>query len=594
MLNTLKKALATALYLWSAFREFRKEIVLMAVLGFASGLFGGIGISIIIPLFALLSNQIAPSTDFITRSIHSVFQIIHLPITVPSLLIFMVLLFALKGLVAFCAQYYNTKVMAQYEKETRTRLFQKTLTTTWPNLLEYKLGFLERVLSYDVQKSASLLSGAGTLILTLTTLITYGIIALNISIIITIAMATFGVMLFFAMKPIFYTTRKIAANVANVFKEVSHHINQAMVGSKIIKANSMEKQVSFEVLGYFEELKSAQIKSGFYNASIRSTFEPIGFLFIAGLFVLNYNTPSFNIASFAVAVYLIQRIFSLIQALQGLGQDVNQLVPYVQSVSAYQQTAENNQEIDNGKAPSSFEHLIRFKDVSFKYPNKEKDVLSGLSFEIEKGAMIGIIGPSGAGKTTIADLLLRLLQPKEGQIMLDNTDIRDIKLKEWRSTIGYVPQEVFLLNSTVESNIKFHDNSIPHEEVVAAAKLANIYDTINNLPDGFKTEVGERGVKLSGGQRQRIALARTLARKPKILILDEATSSLDNESESLIQESIANLKGHVTVIVIAHRINTVMRADMVLVLDNGKLAESGQPEKLLADENSYLHKVYYL
>ena len=191
MLNTLKKALATALYLWSAFREFRKEIVLMAVLGFASGLFGGIGISIIIPLFALLSNQIAPSTDFITRSIHSVFQIIHLPITVPSLLIFMVLLFALKGLVAFCAQYYNTKVMAQYEKETRTRLFQKTLTTTWPNLLEYKLGFLERVLSYDVQKSASLLSGAGTLILTLTTLITYGIIALNISIIITIAMATF-------------------------------------------------------------------------------------------------------------------------------------------------------------------------------------------------------------------------------------------------------------------------------------------------------------------------------------------------------------------------------------------------------------------
>ena len=310
--------------------------------------------------------------------------------------------------------------------------------------------------------------------------------------------------------------------------------------------------------------------------------------------MLNYNTPSFNIASFAVAVYLIQRIFSLIQALQGLGQDVNQLVPYVQSVSTYQQMAENNQEIDNGKASPSFEHSIRFKNVSFKYPNKENYVLSGLSFEVEKGAMIGIIGPSGAGKTTIADLLLRLLQPGEGQIMLDDTDIRNIKLREWRSVVGYVPQEVFLLNGTVEDNIKFHDNSISHEDVVAATKLSNIYETINNLPDGFKTEVGERGVKLSGGQRQRIALARTLARKPKVLILDEATSSLDNESESLIQEAIANLKGHVTVIVIAHRINTIMRADTVFVLDDGKLAESGQPEKLLADKNSYLHKVYYL
>ena len=195
--------------------------------------------------------------------------------------------------------------------------------------------------------------------------------------------------------------------------------------------------------------------------------------------------------------------------------------------------------------------------------------------------MVGFIGPSGVGKTTIADLLLRLFQPQTGAIMLDDTNIQEIALNAWRNKIGYVPQEVFLLNDTIENNIRFYNDSISHEDIIMSAKMANIFETIEGLPHGFQTEVGERGVKLSGGQRQRIALARTLARKPEILILDEATSALDNESETLIQKSINGLKKKITIIIIAHRLSTVMNADHLFLLDNGKITKEGPPQELL-------------
>jgi ABC-type multidrug transport system fused ATPase/permease subunit len=211
---------------------------------------------------------------------------------------------------------------------------------------------------------------------------------------------------------------------------------------------------------------------------------------------------------------------------------------------------------------------------------------------VQKGEMIGIIGPSGAGKTTLVDILLRLLKPQNGIILADDVDIDSIDLDSWHKNVGYVSQDIFLLNDTIEANIKFYSNSVSQNDVIAASKMANIYDFIQELPNKFDTPTGERGVKLSGGQKQRIALARTLARKPSILILDEATSALDNESEKRIQEVIENLKGKMTVLVIAHRLGTVMNCDNLLVLDKGKIIEEGKPQELLKDKESYFFKMY--
>ena len=206
--------------------------------------------------------------------------------------------------------------------------------------------------------------------------------------------------------------------------------------------------------------------------------------------------------------------------------------------------------------------------------------------------MIGLIGPSGAGKTTTVDLLLRLFRPQSGELLIDGVNIDEMDKKSWRNNIGYVSQDIFLLNDTIENNIRFYDDSLSPKDIADATKSANIYDFIETLPDKLQTIVGERGIQLSGGQRQRIVLARILARKPSILILDEATSALDNESEHKIQEAIRDLRGKLTIIIVAHRLSTVIHSNRILVLKDGIIAEEGSPQELLNNTKSYFYKNY--
>ena len=236
-----------------------------------------------------------------------------------------------------------------------------------------------------------------------------------------------------------------------------------------------------------------------------------------------------------------------------------------------------------------FNHKFELQHVAFAYGSSQL-VLEDVNFAVSEGEMVGLVGASGVGKTTIVDLLLRLLKPQKGDLLLDGQSVEEISLKEWRINIGYVSQDIFLINDTILNNIKFYKDSLDMEDVVEAAQMANIYDFIKNLPQQFETIVGERGVRLSGGEKQRLVLVR----KPKILILDEATSALDNESEMLIQKSIEALRGKVTIIAIAHRLSTILDFDKVLVLDSGKIIEQGTPRELLKDVNSKFYKIYNL
>ncbi len=573
--------------------SYKKRFVFIVLLGFINGIAGSIGIGIIIPLFSLFSNSSVAGTDFITKSTEKFFSILHIPLTPPDLIIFMVFLFALKALAQFIAKYNTEKLAARFEENLRADLLQKTLRADWPYLSNQKIGYLERTLFFDVNQSATILLQIGTGILILSSLITYSIVAFKISAPITLATLLFGALLLPVLKPLFYKIRKLSEQTSLLYKQVANHIGENIIGVKIVKTTGTERSVVKGGNDYFKKLRLARTKTGMYSYAIGSSIEPIGIVFVGILFMFTYHLPSFNIASFGVVVYLIQKIFSFIQSIQGQFQTFISITPNMENIISYRSIATSNTEIDRGSDVFIFNESLEFKNISFSH-NKNTRVLDNINLLVEKGRIVGIIGPSGAGKTTIADMLLRLLVPNEGQILLDNKDFLKIALKDWRKNIGYVPQDIFLINDTIENNILFYNQSISHETVVQAAKTANIFNFIEELPDKFATIVGERGVKLSGGQKQRIILARALARNPQILILDEATSAIDNESEVLIQEAIQNLKGQMTVIVIAHRINTIMRTDLVFILDRGKLVESGHPNNLLKDENSYLHRIYHL
>lgn len=235
----------------------------------------------------------------------------------------------------------------------------------------------------------------------------------------------------------------------------------------------------------------------------------------------------------------------------------------------------------------TFDEKIEFRNVSFQYRNAERSALENIDLVIPRGKIVALVGASGAGKSTVADLLPRFYDVSEGQILLDGRDIRQLRTRDLRSLMGIVSQEAVLFNDTVRNNIAFGTENVSDEAIEAAAKAANAHEFIIQIPEGYGANIGDRGSKLSGGQRQRLTIARALLRNPPILILDEATSALDSESEQLVQHALERLLENRTALVIAHRLSTVQDADEIIVLDQGRIVERGSHEKLLREGHIY-------
>jgi ABC-type multidrug transport system fused ATPase/permease subunit len=250
------------------------------------------------------------------------------------------------------------------------------------------------------------------------------------------------------------------------------------------------------------------------------------------------------------------------------------------------ETPEKINAVQNSASIEKIQGNVSFKNVAFSYPSrKEMKVLKEVSFTAGFGQKIAVVGPSGAGKSTIASLLLRFYDINGGEILIDNKNIYDYDLENLRGNMSIVPQDVILFGGTIRENIAYGKPNATEEEILIASKQANALNFIESFPEKFETIVGERGIKLSGGQRQRIAIARALLKNPSILILDEATSSLDSESEKLVQEALEILMEGRTSIIIAHRLSTIRSADQILVLDKGVITEQGTHQELIALEN---------
>jgi ATP-binding cassette subfamily C protein len=585
------KFLKTFSLLNSAFSGYKPQILLMTALSFASGILEGVGINALVPLLSFVEKNHAAAADNVSLAIEKFFNYFHLSFDIKSLLIFIILLFLAKSIILFASQYITAKVMVDFENKTREGLLKLTFPAKWPFLSTQKVGHLDQMLTTDVPHSSAILFRISDTILEIVNLLVYGLIVINISFSIMVFAAVIGIAVFVIFRIIFSKTRLVSGQIVQENKNLAHYANENIIGMKVIKSMHIGDAVLRRGVGIFENMKNLNLRLAFLKNITMGMLQLVGVFSVLGLFAFLYKTTAFSLASFAVVVYALNKIFNNIQLAQINLQIVGIETPYLVSIMNYKKLAAENKEQDNGEAPFVFNNQLVFKDVNFDY-GADQPTLSKISFSIKKGEILGLIGPSGAGKTTIADLLLRFLELKEGAILLDGKNISEISLQQWKNNVGYVAQEVFLLNDTIQNNIKFYDNSISDDDVVAAAKMANIYDFIQSQPEKFLAQVGERGLALSGGQRQRIALARVLARRPKILILDEATSLLDNESEFLIQKSIEGLRGNVTVVIIAHRLSTVMIADKLICLDKGRVVEEGCPRELLNDKNSYFFKTY--
>ena len=378
--------------------------------------------------------------------------------------------------------------------------------------------------------------------------------------------------------------RKASRKVQIKLADISHVLEETLSSIKVVKSFGREAYEFERFRVENDENCQAKVRSEQYGASLTSIIEFItAFSFAAVLWFGGYEVMNGHLAASELIAFfaLLLMIMNPLSSLSKLSTTIQQALAATERIFELMEI--NNPKLveeKNTKVIDKVEGKLEFEKISFAY-NRGEAVLREISFQIEPGEVLALVGPSGAGKTTIADLIPRFYEPTAGRILLDGADIKELNLDFLRAQIGIVPQETILFSGSLRNNIRYGKLEASEEEIMAAAKAANAHDFIVKFPCGYETVVGERGVGLSGGQRQRIAIARAILKNPRILILDEATSALDSESEVLVQEALNRLMKNRTTLVIAHRLSTIKNADKILVLSDGEILEKGNHEELM-------------
>ena len=388
--------------------------------------------------------------------------------------------------------------------------------------------------------------------------------------------------------------QRISREIFNAVNKESSYLIEALTGVRTVKATAVEQTVRW----HWEELLNQEVKTNFSGQVISNrlqifsnTIEAIAttaLLWFGAYLVIHNQLTVGQLVAFNM---LLGNIINPFQRLIVLWNQLQEVVIAVERINDVLDT-EPEEDLQNQSRQNlpPIQGHIRFEDVTFRYhPESDINILENLSFEIKPGQMVALVGRSGSGKTTISKLVVGLYPPTDGKVLIDGQDITSLSLRSFRQQIGVVDQDTFLFGATIRENISLGHPGIALSEVIAAAKMAGADEFIKKLPMGYESQIGEGGGLLSGGQRQRIAIARALLGNPKLLVLDEATSHLDTESERIIQQNFNTILKGKTTLVIAHRLSTVRNADLILVLDRGVLIESGTHEELMAKKGHYFY-----
>jgi subfamily B ATP-binding cassette protein MsbA len=563
-----------------------------------SAIFDGVSITMILPVAdKVLTNKkivLPPNLpSFLSRFVDSIN-------TIPpaSLLAYIgvviILLFVLKGLFGFLQSYLMNDISLRVVKDLRSKTYARFQVLSLDFFTHRRGGELMSRITNDVSAVGNAISyGATDIIYQSLQVVVFTFLIFFIHPKLALISLVLLPLISFPIVKVGRVLKKIARQTQEKMADLNSLLYETIFGVRVVKAFNMEEA---------ELKKFDDVNNSFYKLSMRAVkrmlllspvTEFIGI--VAGVFVFLWGGREVisGRISFGVLAFFLASLLSLIRPFKKLSQ-VNAIIQ--QAVAGSIRIHEiwdmlpTVKEKPDAQILSGFRERILFDNVCFSYAIHE--VLAGINLEVKKGEVIAIVGPSGAGKTTLMDLLPRFYDPGKGRILIDGKDIKDFTLKSLRHNIGIVTQETILFNESVSANIAFGIQNARQQDIEEAAKQAYIHDVIKRMKNGYDTFIGDRGVKLSGGERQRIAIARVLLKNAPILILDEATSQLDTESERLIQEALNLLIKGRTVFVIAHRLSTVKNVDRILVLESGKIVEIGSHEELLNRDG--LYKKLYL
>ena len=481
-------------------------------------------------------------------------------------------------------------------KDIRMEIYNKIISLPIGFFSQERKGDIIARMSGDVQEIENSITGTlDMLIKNPILIICYFGTLIALSWKLTLFVILFAPLMLLLMSAIGRKLKAQSLEAQTLWSDTMSQVEETLGGLRIIKAFIAEKKMSGRFDSVTDNMRIKNNRVAVRQASAHPVSEFLGTVMIAivlwyGGWLILGDRATIDAPTF---IYYMTILYSVIQPIKDLSRAAYSIPKGLASMERIDVILNAENDIKEKEQPlplGSFNGSIRFEGVRFSYEDG-REILKGIDLEIPKGKTVAIVGASGAGKSTLVDLIPRFYDPDEGRITIDGTDIKDVSLKDLRSLMGNVNQDPILFNDTIFNNIAFGVENATREQVEAAAKIANAHDFIMEKEEGYQTNIGDRGVKLSGGQRQRISIARAILKNPPILILDEATASLDTESERIVQDALDKLMSSRTTIAIAHRLSTVKNADEIIVMDEGRIVERGTHDELIAKQR-YYKKLY--
>ncbi len=565
-------------------------LFLIVFLGILASVFEGYGISLLIPFLQGMMGQTVNAAPHSPMGFSwlvdrfSYFSSEKWPLLLPFFIFGCIFL---KNIIFYTNTLFFSWLNSKIRHHLCSKIFSQIMHVDLDYLAQVESGKLMNTLATDTWQTSRALGVLVHLITTTCTFLVLTLLLILISWNLTLMVAGAVLMISLAIRVMNHRMERLGRQSVHANQTLAFRMLEGLGGMQVIRAFGREtfEQERFDDAS--EQVRKNFMRLDMLSGAVSPLYEVLSAILLILMVLYIGAQNSENLPALLTFLFILYRLFPMAKQIDEGRMALSGLTGSVDNVMTFLDPCDKPYMPQGTVFFEKFNHSIQFKNVSFFYRKETRPALNKVSFSISKGQTVALVGPSGGGKSTLIQILCRFYEVSQGVICVDNTPLPELTLKSWRKTIAMVSQDVYMFNTSVKENIAYGSPGADFSEIINAARMAHAHEFVKQLPQGYETILGERGIRLSGGQKQRIALARAIVKKPDILILDEATNALDPLNEQFIQEALDALRGHCTIIIIAHRLANVLKSDKILVLKDGKIVESGNPQDLLEQQGLF-------
>jgi subfamily B ATP-binding cassette protein MsbA len=567
-------------------RPYKIQIGKISLLAIVCAFFEAVNIAALVPLLQILNSPTYPG-GMLWDALNNVFGFLTIELNFVNLLVVIGIVFLIGQVLLYRKKRMQANLWFTFSANLKKTVFEKLLASDIRYHYSEKSGKFIDILNRQIEYATTSVFAATEILTNIFFIIVYTALLLYISVGLTVISLSIAISTLYLLNFLIRQSKQIGLRCNDTNIMMNEFITERLSLLKLIKIFSTETQEVEKLKKITNQYTKNNTDFWMNGVKIETSFQIIIFAIALSILYISAIVLTLPMELLLVFIFILIRLTDPLRQINSKRHDLGGELASLEKIDQTLRETVAHETLQSGIMKfETVNDRIELNHIYFSYTDSIP-VIKDISFNIKKNEMVALVGASGGGKSTLVDLIIRLIEPGSGEITIDGIDIRMFDITSYHSKIGFVSQESFIFNDTILNNIGYGSGNVSMDKAVAAAITANAHDFIMQLPDGYETELGERGVKISGGQKQRISLARAIYKNPEILILDEATSALDSEAEKIIQQSILSIKNKYTIIAIAHRLSTIENADKILVIENGQVTETGTHTRLIAASGTY-------